>query len=135
MMARQRLGGQAATLPSLGVALAAEAQPAPHDLTGQVQDCGVVVQDEVGVGSAARLADVPEAGGVSGHGPADAAGPVQQADPSRRLSRGCGERRRPLPGRLAAGLAQHGAHAIHAQLADAQGVRSHLVASVMGGTA
>jgi hypothetical protein len=43
-------GGRGATLPFVGVAAAAEAQPAVHDLAGQVQDRGVVVQDEVGVG-------------------------------------------------------------------------------------
>ena len=39
-------GGRGATLPSAGAA----AEAAVHDLAGQVQDRGVVVQDEVGVG-------------------------------------------------------------------------------------
>jgi hypothetical protein len=37
-------------LPSAGSGVAVEAQPGVHDLAGQVQDCGVVVQDEVGAG-------------------------------------------------------------------------------------
>jgi hypothetical protein len=41
--------GQAATLQSLDVAVAVEAQPTVHDLAGQVQDGGVIVQD-AGVG-------------------------------------------------------------------------------------
>ncbi len=33
-----------------GIAVVAWAQPAAHDLAGQVQDGRIVVQDEVGVG-------------------------------------------------------------------------------------
>jgi hypothetical protein len=44
------LAGRPAVLPHGGVAVVAQAQPAAHDLAGQVQDGGVVVQDEVGVG-------------------------------------------------------------------------------------
>ena len=39
----------AALLPA-GGAVAAQAEPTAHDLAGQVQDGGVAVQDEVGVG-------------------------------------------------------------------------------------
>ena len=42
-----------AALLSVGVAVGAEAQAAAGDLAGQVQDGGVVVQDEAGVGGQA----------------------------------------------------------------------------------
>ena len=49
-MAWSPAGGQAATLQSLGVAVAAGAQPTVHDLAGQGQDTAVIVRDEAGVG-------------------------------------------------------------------------------------